>query len=105
MFAARGAPAGSAKGLNALKLVETTPVESFPQTFVMESFFIRELIAMLTPGANEEMHFLTGPKVGPIRFVSRWARPVVLDRQSPVFVRATAKSVRGCADPHHRAGR
>jgi proteasome lid subunit RPN8/RPN11 len=48
---------------------------------------------MLTPGQNEEMHFLTGPKIGPIRIVSRWARPVSLDRQSPVFVRATARSV------------
>lgn len=67
--------------------------ESFPQTFVIESFFVRELITILTRGLNEEMHFLTGPKIGPIRIVSRWARPPSLDEQSPVFVRATAKSV------------
>jgi hypothetical protein len=79
--------------LKRFKITEKVPVESFPQTFILESFFIRELIAMLTPGQNEEMHFLTGPKIGPIRIVSRWARPVSLDRQSPVFVRATAKSV------------
>lgn len=65
----------------------------FPQTFIIESFFARELIAGLTPGANEEMHFLTGPKLGPIRIVCRWARPPLLDRQSPVFVRANARSV------------
>jgi proteasome lid subunit RPN8/RPN11 len=48
---------------------------------------------MLTPGADEEMQFLTGPKIGPIRVVCRWAAPARLDRQSPVFVRATARSV------------
>jgi proteasome lid subunit RPN8/RPN11 len=69
------------------------PPEPFPQTFICESFFIRELITMLTPGANEEMHFLTGPKLGPIRIVCRWAAPARLDNQSPVFVRASARSV------------
>lgn len=69
------------------------PPESFPQTFIVESFFVRELITMLTPSANEEMHFLTGPKIGPIRIVCRWAAPAPLDRQSPVFVRASARSV------------
>ena len=69
------------------------PAEPSAQVFVLESFFARELIAGLTPGANEEMHFLTGPKLGPIRIVCRWARPPLLDRQSPVFVRATARSV------------
>jgi hypothetical protein len=69
------------------------PPELFPQTFIVESFFVRELITMLTPSANEEMHFLTGPKIGPIRIVCRWAAPAPLDRQSPVFVRASARSV------------
>jgi hypothetical protein len=67
--------------------------ESFPQVFVIESFFARELIAMLTLNENEEMHFLTGPKIGPIRIVCRCARPVSLHRQSPVFVSASARSV------------
>lgn len=67
--------------------------ESFTQIFVIESFFARELIAMLTPNDNEEMHFLTGPKIGPIRIVSRCARPVSLHSQSPVFVRASARAV------------
>jgi len=71
----------------------TAQVAPFPQTFIIESFFIRELITMLTPNANEEMHFLTGPKIGPIRIVCRWAAPARLDRQSPVFVRASASSV------------
>jgi hypothetical protein len=70
-----------------------TPVESFPQTFVIESFFLRELIPILTRTVNEDMHFLTGPKLGPIRIVCRWAAPPPLDRQSPVFVRASAQSV------------
>jgi hypothetical protein len=64
-----------------------------PQTFITESFFLRELIRSLTPGPNEEMHFLTGPKIAHIRIISRWAQPVALERQSPVFVRASAKSV------------
>ena len=66
---------------------------AFPQTFVLESFFLSELIRALTPGANEEMHFLTGPKIGRLRIVSRFAAPVPLNRQSPVFVSASAKSV------------
>ena len=71
----------------------TVPPEQFPQTFVIESFFLSELIPILTRGANEEMHFLTGPKLGPIRIVCRLAAPVPLNRQSPVFVSASAKSV------------
>lgn len=67
--------------------------ESFPQVFIIESFFARELISALTPNADEEMHFLTGPKIGPIRIVSRWARSPLLERRSPVFVRASAKAV------------
>lgn len=68
-------------------------VEPFPQTFVLESFFLSELIAALTPRADEEMTFLTGPKIGPIRIISRMAKPVAPSRQSPVFVSASAKSV------------
>jgi len=90
----------SASGANAYvenfvapNAAEPAQLEPFPQTFVIESFFARELITILTRGANEEMHFLTGPKIGPIRIVSRWARPPSLERQSPVFVRATARSV------------
>ena len=64
-----------------------------PQIFVFESFFLQELITALTPGANEEMHFLTGPKIGPIRIVSRLAAPVPINRQSPVYVSASARSV------------
>jgi len=76
-----------------VQIVKKEPVELFPQTFVLESFFLRELITALTPGANEEMHFLTGPKIGPIRIVCRMAAPVSPNRQSPVFIGATAKSV------------
>ena len=74
-------------------IIRAEPRESFPQTFVLESFFIRELIATLTRGANEQMHFLTGPKIGPIRIVCRLAAPVLINRQSPVYVSASAKSV------------
>lgn len=76
-----------------VKIMTKVHPESFPQTFVMESFFVRELITALTPGPNEEMHFLTGPKIGPIRIVSRLAAPIPLTRQSPVFASASAKSV------------
>src|SRR5690348_1651536 len=54
------------KRLKRMATWQTPTVDSFPQTFVIESFFTRELIRVLTPTANEEMHFLTGPKLGPI---------------------------------------
>ena len=76
-----------------VQIKPSPPLGTFPQTFIIESFFARELITLLTPSANEEMHFLTGPKIGPIRIVCRWAAPAPLDSQSPVFVRATARSV------------
>lgn len=69
------------------------PPLAFPQIFVLEAFFVRKLISVLTTDANEQMYFLTGPKIGPIRVVSRWAERVSLERQSPVFVRASARSV------------
>ena len=81
------------KRLKRIAIRETPTLDSFPQTFVIESFFTRELIRVLTLTADEQMHFLTGPKLGPIRIVARWAQPVSLERQSPVFVRASAKSV------------
>ncbi len=81
------------KKMRRLNQRHITMMKSFPQTFIIESFFARELIRALTTGPNEEMHFLTGPKLGPVRIISRLARPVRLDRQSSVFVRATAKSV------------
>ncbi len=81
------------KRLKRIATMQTAPTDSFPQIFIIESFFTQELIRVLTPTADEQMHFLTGPKLGPIRFVGRWAQPVSLERQSPVFVRATAKSV------------
>lgn len=67
--------------------------ELFPQVFVAEAVFMRELTAVLTTDANEQMYFLTGPKLGPIRTISRWARHAALEKQSPVFVRASARSV------------
>ena len=76
-----------------VKIILKVPVKAPPETFVLESFFIRELIAALTPGQNEEMHFLTGPKVGRIRIVCRMAAPVQVNQQSSVIVGATAKSV------------
>lgn len=76
-----------------IQIKKTEPNESMPQIFVFESFFLQELITALTPGANEEMHFLTGPKIGPIRIVSRLAAPVPINRQSPVYVSASARSV------------
>lgn len=66
---------------------------TFPQIFFMESFFVRQLISVLTVDADEQLYFLTGPKIGPLRIVSRWAERVSPERQSPVFVRASAKSV------------
>ena len=73
--------------------VKKAATKPFPQTFVVESFFLQELITVLTPGDDEEMRFLTGPKIGPIRIVCRMAAPVPLNEQSPVFVGATPKAV------------
>jgi hypothetical protein len=69
------------------------PIELFPQIFIVETFFLRELITALTPRADEEMTFLTGPKIGPIRIVCRLAAPVSTKSKSPVFVSASARSV------------
>ncbi len=87
------------KKLQRIREQKVTSTEAFPQTFLLESFFIRQLIRMLTPGADEEMRFLTGPKIGPIRIVCRWAKPLQLEKQSPVFVRASAKSVASALIP------
>lgn len=65
----------------------------FPSTFVLESFFLRQLITLLTKDEHEDMYFLTGPKFGPIRIVSRWADKIHFDHQSPVRVSASARSV------------
>ena len=69
------------------------PSEPFPQTFILESFFLQELITALTPGVDEELRFLTGPKLGPIRIICRMAAPMLLHKQSPVYAAATAKAV------------
>ena len=66
--------------------------EPSTEAFVMEACFLRELLAVLTTDANEHMRFLTGPKVDQVRVVCRWAQPA-LEKQSPVFVRASAQSV------------
>jgi hypothetical protein len=76
-----------------VRIIHKMPAKLVPETFVLESFFIRELIAALTPGQNEEMHFLTGPKVGSTRIVCRMAAPVQVNQQSTVIVGANAKSV------------
>jgi proteasome lid subunit RPN8/RPN11 len=64
-----------------------------PPVFVTEGAFLRDLISVLTRDANENMHFLTGPKLDNYRVICRRAQPVALQQQSPVFVRASAKSV------------
>jgi proteasome lid subunit RPN8/RPN11 len=65
---------------------------ALPSVFIIEAAFLRELIGILTVDANEQMRFLTGPKLGSFRIVSRLAKPAVLREQSPVFVRATGVS-------------
>ena len=67
--------------------------------FVVEACFLRELLAVLTTDANEQMRFLTGPKVEQVRVVCRWAQPSALEKQSPVFVRASAQSVAAALIP------
>lgn len=95
------------QGKNAEQLVEcerkdnnvADHVEPSTEAFVMEACFLRELLAVLTTDANEHMRFLTGPKIDQARVVCRWAQPSVLERQSPVFVRASAQSVAAALIP------
>ncbi len=65
------------------------------QRFLIEAVFLRQIIKTLTRDADEQMHFLTGPMLDGTRIVSRWAKPVELEEQSPTFVRASAGSVGG----------
>jgi hypothetical protein len=62
-------------------------------TFLLESSFLRELVVELTPTPDEDMVFLTGPKLRSLRVVCRRAPQVSLERQSVVFVRSSALSV------------
>jgi hypothetical protein len=62
-------------------------------TFLVESFFLRELIQSLTPTPDEHMSFLTGPKVRSIRVICRCAAQVPMEQQSVVFVRTSAINV------------
>lgn len=64
-----------------------------PETFLLEAFFLRELIRELTPDKDEHMQFLTGPKLRNLRVVCRSAQPIRIERQSVVFVSSTAAGV------------
>lgn len=75
--------------------VETVQPITSPSsnTFVFETFFLRKLIAALTIDKNEQLYFLTGPKVGSTRIVCRWAECFPLAKQSTVSAAASARSV------------
>lgn len=62
-------------------------------TFLLESFFLREVVQMLTPTPDEDMVFLSGPKLNRLRVVCRRAPQVPLERQSVVFVRTSGADV------------
>jgi hypothetical protein len=68
-------------------------VGSGGDTFLLEAWFLREVVELLTPTGDEHLRFLTGPKLGRLRVVCRCAPEVPLERQNIVAVRASALAV------------
>jgi len=63
-------------------------------TYVVDTWFIQDLIRHLTPGRDEEITHVTGPRVGPARVLSRICQ-IRAETKSLVYARASAQS---CAD-------
>jgi len=62
--------------------------------YVVDSWFLQDLIRCLTPRQDEEIAYVTGINLGRVKFLSRICS-VTLEQQSVVYARATARS---CAD-------
>jgi len=62
--------------------------------YVVDAWFLQDLLVHLTRGADEEISYVTGPCLGRLRILSR-IRSVELEHQSAVHALAKASS---CAD-------
>lgn len=63
-------------------------------TYLVDAWFLRDLIAHLTKGKDEEISYVTGAQIGSVKVLSRICR-VALAKQSEVYALGTAKS---CSD-------
>jgi hypothetical protein len=63
-------------------------------TFIVDAWFLRDLIRHLTPNQDEEITYITGVSLGRVKILSRICG-VTLEKQSVVYAKATAKS---CAE-------
>ena len=63
-------------------------------TYVVDGWFLEDLIHHLTPGPDEEVAHVTGARVGAVRMLSRICQ-LTTESKTMVYARATAKS---CAD-------
>jgi len=63
-------------------------------TYVIDAWFAQDLIRHLTPGKDEEITHVTGPRVGSVRVLSRLCQ-MKTETKTTVYARATAQS---CAD-------
>jgi hypothetical protein len=60
-------------------------------TYIVDAWFLQDLIRYLTPGQDEEITYVTGVALGRVKILSRICG-VTLEKQSVVYARATAKS-------------
>lgn len=62
--------------------------------YLVDGWFLQDLIEQLTPTQDEEITYVTGVSFGRVKVLSRICR-VTLEKQSAVYAKATAKS---CTD-------
>jgi hypothetical protein len=60
-------------------------------TYIVDVWFLQDLIQHLTPNQDEEITYVTGTSFGRVKILSRICG-VTLEKQSVVYARATAKS-------------
>ena len=72
---------------------ESLGKEGLP-TYVVDGWFAQDLIQHLTPGRDEEITHVTGPRAGSFRVLSRLCR-LTTETKSMVYARGSARS---CAD-------
>ncbi|MBX7255923.1 MAG: hypothetical protein K1Y02_06145 [Candidatus Hydrogenedentes bacterium] len=68
--------------------------EPAPLTIVVDSWFLHDLVVHLTPGADEQIAYVTGPRIGQVRVLSRICT-LDTQRQSPIYALGDAQS---CSD-------
>lgn len=63
-------------------------------TYIVDGWFLEDLVCHLTKGTDEDITHVTGPRVGSVRTLSRICR-LTAEERTAVYARGTAKS---CAD-------